>query len=251
MAVDIDEEDLKDYLRLSSDLVRNNTEIVKQSDELPVLYHIALDKRPELIPNVSKRTADGEDNTMPRVCVAPSILHCIMGYGNIATHAVNHYNLGSNADKGKKTHASQGYWRGGFYIHAVDYSVCLKPNTKLVPDVKSTDEHWLVAYNEMRRYYETTIVGKFILERVNYVPVVGAYADEELTLLAHVKEDVVVKVDREKNIYKGYWRIVILNWKVVSVVSVEKKEFDEIREASAAMLSLEAFDRDKPAFLKW
>ena len=35
MAVDIDEEDLKDYLRLSSDLVRNNTEIVKQSDELP------------------------------------------------------------------------------------------------------------------------------------------------------------------------------------------------------------------------
>lgn len=251
IVINIDEEDLKDYLRLASDIVIKNSEIVHQSEEMPVMYHLALEKRPELIPNVSKRTAEGEDNTMPRVCVAPTLLHCVKGYGNIATHAINHYNIGSKEDKGKKGHVSQSYWRGGFYIHAIDYRVALKPNNKLVPDASKTKEHWLVGYNEMTRYYEAAIVGKFILERVNYLPASGGYSDEELTLLVEVKDDVVVKLDLKHNLYKGYWRAVLLNDTVKSCVPVEKKEFEEIKTVSASMLSLEQFDESKPKFLKW
>lgn len=251
IVINIDEEDLKDYLRLASDIVIKNTEIVYQSEEMPVMYHLALEKRPELIPNVSKRTATGEDNTMPRVCVAATLLHCVKGYGSIANHAINHFNIGSKEDKGKKEHVSQSYWRGGFYIHAIDYRVALKPNNKLVPDASKTKEYWLVGYNEMTRCYEAAIVGKFILEKVNYIPASGGYSDEELTLLIEIKDDVVVKLDTKHNVYKGYWRAVLLNDTVVSLVSVEKKEWEAIKTVSASMLSLEQFDQTKPKFLKW
>lgn len=251
MAVNIDKEDLKDYLSLCNEKVAKNVEIrTKEQLGTPVLYHIAMDKRKVLVPNISKRAEPHEDNTLPRVHVAATLEDCMVGFNGIIDVVLNNPVKGKGDAGIEKEHASQADWLGGFYIHAIDYEVALAPNHKLVPQVKESNELWLVPYCRMRSTYDAEIIGKMIVSKMDFSPVVGSVPKRTLTVVMEVKGDTPVVVNPKITLNKGCWEFKVRDDKVISHRPIAKDAFAETKSLSASLLAFEEFPQDMPKFLR-
>ena len=252
MAVNIDKEDLKDYLKLCNEKVAKNVEIVtKEQIGAPVLLHIAMDKRKILVPNISKRAEPHEDNTLPRVHVAATLEDCMIGYNGIADVVLSNPIRGKGDDPIEKEHASQADWLGGFYIHAVEYEVALKPNTKLVPQVRETNELWLVPYCKMYNTYKGEVIGKMVISRMDYAPTVGDLPSLTMTVALEVSGDTPVVLNSKLTLNKGCWEIKVKDNKVVTHRPIAKDAFAETKTVTASMLSMEEQSiATRPKFLR-
>jgi hypothetical protein len=129
-------------------------------EERGVALHIDNHVVKEFYPMVSRRLMDIEDNTVPRVTVAATLLGCIVGYGY--NGIIEHFN---NKDITKKIKDGRGTYVGAYYIHEIPYDWAVAPNNKLVPDADRTDEFWLVNYGKDHSTYPATVVGQFFLKR--------------------------------------------------------------------------------------
>ena len=92
-------------VQLLPDAVAKGLKVVAPAD-LPAgtLYHISTNHDiPVFIPCVSTRTVDGEDRSVPRVCVSPDILKAMLGYGAV-------YNDFQNWDDSKKQMKNKADW---------------------------------------------------------------------------------------------------------------------------------------------
>lgn len=240
---DIDREELTDAIRLMSDPVKKNATIITP-DELgrDFFYHIRFEKAKELVPNVSRRSAPTEDNTLPRVHVSPSLNDAWNGYSGGGWLLANKI-----AQDKKSSHISNGY-RGGFYIHRVPFRACLKPNNKLVYDASFTKEHWLVTYNEMTRVYPCTCVGKLIGESVTYQPRVKKPPIETTTVVVEVISPDGLYLKDKLLLKKGYFRYKTSTQNgITDLMEISKSEFLSVKTVSAAMLSFD--DKEVPRFL--
>jgi len=227
---------------------KNLTIITKKEAKQDVVYHIAKARQKEMYPFVSKRAMEGEDNSVPRVHTSMNLLDCFIGYSAVASITTSEVPLASKKDSQKSDDPYASDYKGGFYIHEIPFEVALKPNKKLVPGAKESDEIWLVKYNDLTASYPASIVGKMVMKSVQFLPRVGLMPEAITTFVAEVTAGHGITLDSRKRLGKGYWNVVFRDNTVDKYTAITKQEYMETKEYSAALLSEYI---EVPRFLKW
>ena len=104
----------------------------KMKRESTRMVHVSFDLVDHFVPRIPKERIRGknatEDNTIPRICVAPSIMEALNAIPCSGDVIRNMQKL----DLPVILHA--------YYMHSDEFQ---KPTKELVPDVELTNEHWL------------------------------------------------------------------------------------------------------------
>ena len=130
--------------------------IVKGADFL----HISSDgKLKPMTPRIGRRQMKDEDRTIPRICGAPHLLGCI--YGHSAVHVGV---MAESSFDGEDWSLDD----GSFHIYKIDGDEFISPAKKLVPDVKLTDEIWVVPCSPEYSKATPRKIGRFIPVTVSH-----------------------------------------------------------------------------------
>jgi hypothetical protein len=229
---------LTDFVQLFNDKVRKNIKIITPQDiGQNYLLHIRKTEAKILIPVVSKRAANSEDNTIARVHTSPFLFGCILGYAQ-HVYDITELNVTNKV-------ANNSYL-GGYYIYKIVFDAALQPNQKLVYDQEVTDEHWLVNYSKDTRFYKCEIVGKIFNDQVNFIPQKDRVPKIFTTQLVETYEPIKFQKNTDAK-PPGFYRLVINEQEaILEVQTITKQVYDENKNLKAAMLSY-----DRPAFTKW
>jgi hypothetical protein len=237
------EKNLKEWLDHSVDKVKNNVRVVTPEEVGQNFFlHISTNTGiRKFVPTIGHRQADSENRTIPRICVAPSILGCLIGYSAIE------YDFLSNQDD----------WKGGWKIYALPFEAALKPTSKLVYDSRHSDEHWLVAFNKETAEYIPETAGRIFYRSISYVARSGKVPAGEGTLYIEITKPEGFPFSKQYFLTKGYWKIegpcpdYVRNWeddKLFKVTELSQSEFRAVKNESAALLGM----TDKiPTWVKW
>ena len=239
-------EDIKNWLSMQAPKVKSNIEVVGSDSGLKMM-HISYNTKPKrFIPVIGYRQNKQEDRTVPRVCVAPSLQGCIMGYAAFEHHT-------STLDKNKKDEHGITYY-GGFKLYKFEYEFAIKPNEKLVYDQKMTDEHWLVTYNKDTVFYVPIEIGELFVRKIE-----TEFGPDTLTVLYFVKVNEVVVLSINNILQPGCYRVkspasyMVKNWgddEKIKVSKIPEEEYFKAKTETAAMLSLEG-NANPPKFSHW
>lgn len=124
--------------------------IVKDIDFL----HISSDGRlKNMTPRIGRRQMKEEDRTIPRICGAPHLIGCMYGHSAVAISA-----LDGDAFNGTDWVADD----GSFHIYRIKGKEFIQPSKTLVPDVKETDELWVVPCSPEFSKVTPVKIGRFI-----------------------------------------------------------------------------------------
>lgn len=233
---------IKQWLDLQPTNIRKGVEFVSAEEAGP-MYHMSLDGEiKKFTPYVTRRAAQKENISVPRVSVAPSIMGCFIGYvaawGDITW---------PNYD-GKRH-------KNGWYLYDIPYEYAIKPNKKQLFDVEQSNEHWLVTYSPQTREYKGNIIAKMFYAELKMLPQTGKDPQYMVKLLIDVQREGGVLFGGDKVLDKGYWMIdgpspeVHGQWEDIKPYTVNKigyGEYAKLKGLSADMLSL----NPPPAF-KW
>lgn len=245
----VDYEEIDDYLKLFQDSVKTNTTIVTQDELKQPLYHVSVKRQTELVPNVSRRSGLAEDNTIARVHTAPTLMQALKGYGALKNQTINRIPYDRQVKESSKD------YKGGLYIHAIDFRLALKPNKKLVYDCDITDETWLVGYNEMLKSYPAKIVGKLFVYEVVYIPKTGCLPLEKISYMVEINDPSGCWLSPKKFIPKGCWKIIDHPIGQIEIIPVDNKEYYEYKTYSASLLNYEEAKKNIHAsglyYLNW
>lgn len=244
-------QDLEDYLEQLSDKVQRNVEIVTpESLGQNFMLHISMNTNiREFVPLIGRRQSPAEDRTVPRVCVAPSLLGCFIGYGDTESNFLSF-------KPGQKTPLGD-TWKGGWKIYALPFEAALKPSGRLLFDTKHSDEHWLVAYNKDSAVYTPEAAGKAFYRVIQYKPNSDHAPLAEGTLYVEVSKAEGIHFSQNHFLKKGYWAVegptpkhASLTWtdRVYTVRAIDKQEYYSAKAAAADLLSL---TEQAPAYLNW
>jgi hypothetical protein len=149
--------EINQYLSMCSPKVKKNVRIISFNESnQQLLFHISEDSKIKAFnPRISRKTMLDEDRTLPRVSTSPFITGCMAGYGTMEDNY--------NSVRNKKD------FRGGWYIYTVPYDFGLQPSEVLQPDVRGTDEVWLVPYNTKQWKIVPVLIGSiFIHQLITY-----------------------------------------------------------------------------------
>lgn len=245
----VDIEELTEVLAVANPRIKRGT-IIETPDTIgqDVLYHIALDKRPVLYPNISKRAGKLEDNTLPRVHMSMNLNGCWFGYaggGELASQYVVDNKKGTSGNTQKNSP-----YKGGFYIHSVDFRAGLRPNKELVYDSDFTDEIWLCTYNKMTIAFRTKIIGLMYTKAVSYHPRTGKRPIEVTTICIHIERGQQMHFTANNKFFKpnklapailkeGYYQFDICDqFGINNFKKISEREFKDGKLKSAGMLSV-------------
>ena len=225
--------DFQEFISLLTPKVQKNIRIVTKQDTQ--LLHIDIKTPKEFIPMLPRRAAKTEDNTVPRITVADTLLGCIYGYSSAI------YEFESQPD-------IQGY-----YISSLDFDYALKVNRFLVYDAETTGEHWLVCYNESTKTYKPNKIGKMFFTKTT-----RTRSNDKLVL--QIESEIVIEVFKGCEfklttvdaLKTGYWRVKINmtkhhnNYKlqrvddrdIIEINNLTEEEYTSIKGLSASMLSM-------------
>lgn len=226
-----DKELMEKYLSNFNNGVAENVTIVTASElGQRWLYHISLDpKIKQFVPSLTRRTAQKEDRTVPRISTAPTIIGCILGY----QYDINEF-LGNDVEDG---------WKGGWYIYGFESEVSLLPKKKLLYDVSNSDERWLVPYKAEKWRYPAKIVGKFFYRSAT-AQNEGKYQKWSIEAAFEVIRGCEVRAFNSLTLTEGYWLLTfdrsIYNWKngvAEHVKQLSSSEWRKIKGLHADMLS--------------
>ena len=193
---------------------------------------------------LSRRAADSENNTVPRITVADTLVGCAIGYNKL------YYDFFGDSKKIQ-----------GYDINRFSYDYCLKPNSKLVYDSKVTNEHWLVCFNKETMAYKPTKIGTLFVVELTASKVqqdgklITLYTSTKLTVECKEK----IQISKNKNLAPGFYELTIAG-DIDSHVSYEYddkvlvrqltvSEFNSIKNKCAPSLSLEQLQ--EPLYSKW
>lgn len=215
--------------------IRKNVTVVTPDDIGQVMvYHISTDPGiRKFRPEVSRRTAQDEDRSVPRVSTATSITGCIQAYQG----DVFDFNTVPSKDSG---------YLGGWYIYGFEFKVALKPNGRVVYDAPYTNEIWLVPYQENEWEKRSRVLGKFFYQSMVHSWNRGRRYVQR-TCLVEIKDSAPVHFAKDTWLDKGFWKVVLgevsvdTPWDKVDVVSAEKitrGEFQEAKTVAADLLSM-------------
>lgn len=255
MNEDTDYQDIQNYLNLQAQEVFDNVEIVDPS-KFGTTYALHIDKRaPDIfIPRMPKSAAPMENDSCPRVTVACTVIGCYIGYFRGETDLIRGSNNPENLDTHKK-------YLGGYEISRVDFKHALKPNSKLVFDAETSEELWLVPYNEEAASYEPIPVGKIFTKEVRYTQVTNNRPRMELIMYLENNKEPELLIMPGMKVGIGHYRLHV-NWESIlvrsvktddsiKVVQITEDEYEENKRLSAAMLSFTEGSSSKPSFSKW
>ena len=230
----------KEYSKFLSEKITNHLTPVLRKDVFGrSLYHVSTNpKIPVFIPQVSARTLDDEDVRVPRICTAPTLLACFVGYGA----------LWADFYSGKK---DSGKWT----IYDFDFELAFLAGKKLLPDQRSTDEHWLITYSKKTGEYRPSKVG-LIKAVACKSRKVGETMVNAIEFVVDIRKDSIYwSADHE--LKRGYWHIVVSNWidgntkdrlksTQHTVTAIDRKQYDQLAGEKLSMLAFE-----KPLSADW
>lgn len=151
--------EMQAYLKLLAPKVADQVKVVTPKEiGVDLLLHISTNaKINNFVPMVSQRTMADEDRTVPRICTASNIIGCMKGYQN---------------------HINDFEQQEPLTVYGIAYEEALIPSEKLLPDVKETDEAWLVTYNSKTRMYPAKRIGELFISSVRYFAGSSKYSME-------------------------------------------------------------------------
>lgn len=207
------------------------------------LLHISKDTElKRFVPGVTRRGLSKEDRTVPRICTAPSLIGCILAYSS--TLHDFHGRLTGQKFNGTR----QVPFKGGYAIYGFPFEVALRPSPKLVPDVRRTDEHWLVAYDSAHADYRATCVGKVFYSEVTYQVVAGE-PQHRVEMYIEVIPEEGFWLTAKRKLTSGFWHVTVTDldksprWDQLTDLQVERidpKHYATMKRNVASLLSLEA-----------
>ncbi len=232
---EINDPDLKAFLTVANAKILNNTTLVTpETLGKSTLHHIAYRKMYKLVPNISKRANQFEDNTFIRVHTAPTLIGCITGFGDLFIDILFSQN---------KKYTT--LINNTIYLYTIPFQYGLKPNDKLVPDAKETDETWLFPYSKDTRLITPSFIEELVVLNVRVKPEHDKHYEMQATFRLSVSKGNEVELDKGIVLGEGDWNIVI------------KKNFNNTHalvdyhksKINKAYLSLE--DKYKPVWANW
>lgn len=236
------------YLETIPDQVVKNTKVITpEVAGIDYMLHMSTNTNiRKFIPRIGDRQMQEEDRTIPRICTAPHILGCLIGYNK------------SSRDFGKKADGkTDDGWAGGWKIYAFDFDYCLRPNKQMVPDARISDEHWLVTHNADTVEYVPRTAGKMFMRRIVLTARSHDYPQEDIECYLEVIQEQGILFTKDRLLKPGYYRIqgpnywMLKDWKDAEgfqIDEISKESYIENKRACADLLSLAP---QIPAGLKW
>jgi hypothetical protein len=223
MTIETDLADFDNYVKNLNDKVRKNiTKVTPESLGSNFLIRIDVKTPAYFSPQMPRRAAISEDNTVPRICVSSNLLGCIIGYSGLTHDFHKHDDL------------------NGIYINKIDFDYCVRPNDKLVYDASVSDEHWLLSYNKNTFKYKPITVGKMFIHEVTYSRnqnKKSKYPEETMLLYIEITDsDVTVNFDSKFKLTKGYYKATVKNDVSSNIKKITKAEYDDKKSLSAVLL---------------
>lgn len=230
------QKEFEETLELTNDEVVKNAKVVTpESLGQKEFFHIAKQSFKELVPNISKRGPDNEDNTLPRVHVSIDLVGCINGYGAVSQ------------DITESDYSSESGYRGGYYLYFVPFEYSLQPNRKLIGDQPQVDEHWLITYNQETKTFTPSAIGRIVNLCTSFLPsTLKNGAQELLTLAVEVPKDARLCLDGKDWVSAGYWMVEVTRtngkdlFKLHKYYSMTEEEFIKHAAEKTDRLTLEA-----------
>jgi len=243
-----DRELLEEHLERLSPVIGRCAEVVTPEDVgQDYMLHISTNTAiKEFIPVIGFRQAKTEDRTVPRVCVAKTLLGCFAGYASASSDFINLSSDGKSAIK----------YKGGYQIYAIPFTACLAPNKKLVYDAELTEEHWLVAYSQETSKYVPEKAGKVFFNTITFVGHSGERSDQWSEMFVEVTKEGGIKFTPYLHLDKGFWKVstegpnpgqdVNKTKKKATAEEITKAEYAAAKSRCAALLNF-----TEPSYMGW
>lgn len=233
---------IEEFLRVGAPKVYKKARIVSRDMmDSKYLVHLSSDTDIKSFkPEVSRRTMNIEDRTMARISGSPTILGAMLAY------MADLQDFFLNVNKHNKK------WRGGWIIYGIPFRYAVRPNASLLPDVHSSNEHWVVGYNEKHQRVVPAQMGKIFYRDVKFTSNQKNYTDEgyftvEVNVYIEINKGFEVKWSEEVTLGEGYHRIVIHDWakymkqrwksgEDYTHYSISKRAYQDAKKLSAGML---------------
>jgi hypothetical protein len=217
---------------------------IKKAEEVGPLYRIDTDTPKVFFPRMPLSAGTTENFSVPRICVAPSLVGCMFGY---TIDRVLYDFFDGDVDEPRFAK-----YLGGFSIVRFDYSHCVIPNKKLVYDSKQTDEHWLVGFSPETSQYKPIKVGKVLLDQVHYSaerPKNKKKPMVNLEFYLEVSDKEGLQIDRLQRVESGFYHLTLKpkddggsdlkHPDMLSIKAISSSEYKEKKMKVAAMLSFQ------------
>lgn len=235
---------MDDFLKTQPPKIQTNASIKVREEDYPYQLHISKDwKIKEFIPAISRRQADLEDRTIPRICAADTLLGAMIGYNAVS------YEFWYQGELDKDQ--AKNYYRGGYYIYGIGYDACLCPNKKLVYDASESGETWLVNYKKNTAIYTADKLGKFFVKSISRTETNGKVLMECDIYLEVFPgkdgKDIKIKITDTQTVQTGYYllkgsipeRVKNYKGKPYQIMPVPKKTYTDIKNKTVALLNFQ------------
>ena len=157
------------------------------------LYHISMDPNiRQFTPQVSKRTLDRENRSLPRISTSTSLIGCMNGYQSILP------------DMEKRQNSN---FTGLYTIYELPFQYAIKPTKRVLPDVNTSDEYWLFSWKRETYSVEPNVIAEFTVPKVE-TTFGNDGTDYVYHLYVHVKGSKLY-LDQSHVLQQGYYRIIL------------------------------------------
>lgn len=232
---EIENEELRSYLSLANSKVLNNSDLVTSKDiGQDVVYHIAYRKMNKLVPNISKRAGETEDNTFLRVHTSTNLIGCITGFGNLFYDALFPQNKNFT-----------NFLNNTVYVYTIPFEYAIKPSKTLVYDANITDELWLFPYNKDSRIIKPTYIEELKVLNIRIKPEDDKNYLMQITFNIKIAEGNYLYITKDKKIDSGSWTLVINKF------YDNTHELVECKKGNLNIAYLSYQESNKPIYTKW
>lgn len=238
--------------RIPAEKRKHLTAVTPRAVGQDLLYHMSRDNSiTQFSPSVTKRTAGGEDRSIPRISTATTWAGCVKGY-QADLHDFEERKHSVNA-QGERVD-----FTGGWVLYGLPFEYALFPGPGLVPDSIQSGEHWLVTYDKYTLDYTPVKMAKiFYTEICRRTEQPGSPPTVYITAMFEVFEGYDVRLGGGFTLPSGYWEVKTRNLhgpgthdaaRILSVKNIPKAVYDSHKNISAGLLSIE---NEVPASLGW
>lgn len=215
------------------------------------LLHVSRDNNIRRFePGVTRRTAPGEDHTIPRISTATTWAGCVLGYQSDVNDYLNQ--PVTKAADGRKV-----AFKGGWVVYGLPFEYALRPSVALVPDAPRTGEHWLVTYDNMTVDYRPFLIAKVFYEDYSIRAGGDGARVSTITAVFEVLENQSLAMGGGLSLSSGYWRLVFNDlhasntYGTVNIISCDRITETDYQMAKGAVASLLSMDVPTPASQCW
>lgn len=246
-----DQDDFYQWYSTQSKETQTNSRIVS-AEELEQDYMLHIDKQTpdRFISRMPRSAAKSENDTTPRITVAPNLVGCLIGYARAESDLL---------DGTDKSTLERTGFRGGYDICTLPFKHCLSPNEKLVYDAKRSQEHWLVSYNKETLEYVPTKIGKLFVSKITYEAVTDNSPKPTFEIYIEIHKESGIKFSPSIHLDKGFHKAVVSfdrknnagsvdEEKNFIVTPIDVTEYNKCKKLSAALLS---HSNRVPKYMNW